>query len=55
MATYSLSAAQQELDDLIDRSERGQIVEILAPSGGRARLVAMTIEEQARLGDDTVE
>ena len=52
MATYSLHTAQKELDDLIDRSERGETIEILCPSGRRVRLVALTADEKAKLADE---
>ncbi|MET0313083.1 MAG: hypothetical protein ABW275_01685 [Hansschlegelia sp.] len=51
MATYSMHTAQKELDDLIDRSERGETIEILCPSG-RVRLVAVTADEKAKLADE---
>lgn len=54
MATYSLHAAQEELDDLIDRSEKGETVGILRSSGRRVSLVALAAE-RARLADGPAE
>lgn len=50
MATYSIEAAEAQLDELIDRVLAGENIEIETPYGSRVRLAALSEDEIARLG-----
>ena len=55
MATYTIQAAQAELEILVDRAEAGENIEILSPKGGLVRIVPLTADEKARLADEPIE
>jgi len=49
MATYSIEAAEADLDALVEKAVAGKTVLIMTPGGSLVRLVGLTPDETARL------
>lgn len=52
MATYSIEAAEADLDGLADKAMAGEEALIQTPRGSLVRIVGLTSDEIARLQDE---
>ncbi|WP_020177794.1 hypothetical protein [Methylopila sp. M107] len=54
MPTYSIDAAQAEIESLVERAVDGENIHIVTASGGLVRMIPLSAEEQARLSNEPI-